>query len=105
MSRARKRQYALRTLRAVALGWRDEQDIVIDNDQGESGASAAWRQGFQHLVTDVGMGACGDRDGPRRSHDWQGTMPTGIAWLEICALADTLILRRGWHLHDPANFK
>ena len=37
-----KRQYALRG-RAVALGWRDEQIIVIDNDQGESGASAAWR--------------------------------------------------------------
>lgn len=30
-----KRQYALRG-RAVALGWRDEQIIVIDNDQGES---------------------------------------------------------------------
>jgi len=50
-----KRQYALRS-RAVALGWRDEKIIVIDNDQGESGASAAWRQGFQRLVTDVGMG-------------------------------------------------
>ena len=33
-----KRQYALRG-RAVALGWRDDQIIVIDNDQGESGAS------------------------------------------------------------------
>jgi DNA invertase Pin-like site-specific DNA recombinase len=31
-----KRQYALRG-RAVALGWRDDQIIVIDNDQGESG--------------------------------------------------------------------
>ena len=50
-----KRQYALRG-RAVALGWRDDQIIVIDNDQGESGASAAWREGFQRLVTDVGMG-------------------------------------------------
>ena len=40
-----KRQYALRG-RAVALGWRDDQIIVIDNDQGESGASAAWRAGF-----------------------------------------------------------
>ena len=35
-----KRQYALRS-RALALGWRDEQIIVIDHDQGESGASAA----------------------------------------------------------------
>jgi len=55
-----KRQYALRS-RAVALGWREEQIIVIDNDQGESGASAAWRKGFQRLVTD---GACRHRDGP-----------------------------------------
>jgi len=49
-----RRQYALRG-RAVALGWHDEQIIVIDNDQGESGASAAWREGFQRLVSDVGM--------------------------------------------------
>jgi DNA invertase Pin-like site-specific DNA recombinase len=49
------RQYALRS-RDIALDWRDDPIIVIDNDQGESGASAAWREGFQRLVTDVGMG-------------------------------------------------
>src|SRR6267154_3895694 len=49
-----KRQYALRG-RAIALGWRDEQIVVIDNDQGESGASAVWREGFQRLVSDVGI--------------------------------------------------
>jgi hypothetical protein len=27
----------------------NDQIIVIDNDQGESGASAAWREGFQRL--------------------------------------------------------
>jgi DNA invertase Pin-like site-specific DNA recombinase len=53
-----RRQYGLRG-RAVALGWRDEQIIVIDNDQGESGASATWREGFQRLVSDVGMGHAG----------------------------------------------
>jgi DNA invertase Pin-like site-specific DNA recombinase len=53
-----KRQYALRG-RATALGWRDDQIIVIDSDQGESGASASWREGFQRLVTDVGMGHAG----------------------------------------------
>ena len=47
-----KRQYALRG-RAIALGWRDDQIVVIDNDQGESGASAVWREGFQRLVSDV----------------------------------------------------
>ena len=34
-----RRKYALRG-RATALGWRDEQIIVVDDDQGESGASA-----------------------------------------------------------------
>jgi len=53
-----KRQYALRGL-AIALVWRDDQIIVIDNDQGESDASAVWREGFQRLVTDVAMGHAG----------------------------------------------
>ena len=60
-----KRQYALRG-RAIALGWRDDQVIVIDEDQGESGASAAWREGFQRLVTDVGMGHAGIASGNPR---------------------------------------
>jgi DNA invertase Pin-like site-specific DNA recombinase len=40
-----ERQYALRQ-RAVALGWPAEQIVVIDSDQGQSGASAADREGF-----------------------------------------------------------
>lgn len=96
-----KRQYALRG-RAVALGWRDEQIIVIDNDQGESGASAAWREGFQRLVSDVGMGRAGIVMGlevsrlARNNADWQRL-------LEICALADTLILDEDG-VYDPTGF-
>jgi DNA invertase Pin-like site-specific DNA recombinase len=53
-----KRQYGLRQ-RAVALGWTEERVIVIDSDLGQSGASSD-REGFQHLVAEVGMGhACG----------------------------------------------
>jgi Resolvase, N terminal domain len=74
-----KRQYALRG-RAIALGWRDEQIIVIDSDQGESGASAAWREGFQRLVSDVGMG---HRDGP-------GGLPPGAEQCRLAALAGDL---------------
>jgi DNA invertase Pin-like site-specific DNA recombinase len=48
-----RRQYDLRG-RAIALGWPAEQVIVIDVDQGHSGASAADREGFQRLVADVG---------------------------------------------------
>src|SRR6202795_2120057 len=96
-----KRQYALRS-RAIALGWRDDQIIVIDNDQGESGASAAWREGFQRLVSDVGMGRAGIVMGlevsrlARNNADWHRL-------LEICALADTLILDEDG-IYDPASF-
>jgi len=51
-----KRQYALQQ-RAIALGWTVEQIVVIDSDLGQSGASAADREGFQKLVADVGMGS------------------------------------------------
>ncbi len=96
-----KRQYALRG-RAIALGWRDDQIVVIDNDQGESGASAVWREGFQRLVSDVGMGRAGIVMGlevsrlARNNADWQRL-------LEICALADTLILDEDG-IYDPASF-
>src|ERR1700733_12944048 len=89
-----KRQYALRG-RANALGWRDDQIIVIDSHQGESGASASWREGFQRLVTDVGMGLEVSRLA-RNNADWHRL-------LEICALADTLILDEDG-VYDPANF-
>jgi DNA invertase Pin-like site-specific DNA recombinase len=96
-----KRQYALRG-RAIALGWRDDQITVIDNDQGESGASASWREGFQRLVTEVGMGHAGIVMGlevsrlARNNADWHRL-------LEICALADTLILDEDG-VYDPTSF-
>ena len=96
-----KRQYALRG-RAIALGWREDQIIVVDSDQGESGASAAWRQGFQRLVSEVGMGRAGIVMGlevsrlARNNADWHRL-------LEICALTDTLILDEDG-VYDPSNF-
>lgn len=96
-----KRQYGLRG-RAISLGWRDDQVIVIDSDQGESGASASWREGFQHLVSDVGMGRAGIVMGlevsrlARNNADWHRL-------LEICALADTLILDEDG-VYNPADF-
>jgi Resolvase, N terminal domain/Family of unknown function (DUF5372) len=85
-----ERQYALRQ-RAVALGWPLERIVVIDQDQGQSGASMVGRDGFQRLVADVGMGRAGIVMGlevsrlARNSSDWHRL-------LEICALSDTLIL-------------
>ena len=96
-----KRQYALRT-RATALGWSDDHIVVIDSDQGESGASAAWREGFRRLVTDVGLGRAGIVMGlevsrlARNNADWHRL-------LEICALANTLILDEDG-VYDPTNF-
>jgi DNA invertase Pin-like site-specific DNA recombinase len=84
------RQYDLRK-QALALGWVPEQIVVIDNDLGQSGASAVGREGFQRLVTEVSMGHAGIVMGlevsrlARNSTDWRRL-------LEICALTDTLIL-------------
>src|SRR5215470_1708672 len=95
------RQYELRR-RAQALGWNAEQLIVIDEDQGLSGASAAERSGFQRMVADVGLGRVGVVMGlevsrlARNSADWHRL-------LEICALADTLILDEDG-IYDPTHF-
>ena len=96
-----QRQYALRQ-RAIALGWPAEQVVVIDTDLGQSGASAADREGFQRLVTEVGLGRAGIVMGlevsrlARNSSDWHRL-------LEICALTDTLILDEDG-IYDPAHF-
>jgi DNA invertase Pin-like site-specific DNA recombinase len=96
-----KRQYALRG-RAIALGWREDRIVVVDCDQGESGASAVWREGFQHLVAEVSLGRAGIVMGlevsrlARNNADWHRL-------LEICALADTLILDEDG-VYDPSNF-
>ena len=96
-----KRQYALRA-RAIALGWPEDRIVVIDSDQGESGASAAWREGFRRLVTEVSVSHVGIVMGlevsrlARNNADWHRL-------LEICALADTLILDEDG-VYDPTNF-
>jgi DNA invertase Pin-like site-specific DNA recombinase len=82
-------QYAL-VDRAIDLGWAPSQVLVIDEDQGRSGATAAGRPGFQRLVAEVGL----DRIGlvlsieisrlARSSRDW-------YQLLEVCGLFATLI--------------
>lgn len=95
------RQYALRQ-RAVALGWASDHIVVIDTDQGHSGASSADREGFQRLVAEVGMGRAGIVLGlevsrlARNNADWHRL-------LEICALTDTLILDEDG-LYNPGEF-
>ena len=47
-------QYGL-TAQAQALGWTADRVLVIDDDLGKSGASAAGRLGFQRLVSEVSL--------------------------------------------------
>lgn len=83
-----RRQYALRD-RALELGWREDQVEVIDCDLGESGS--ADREGFRHLMAEVGLGHAGIVLGlevsrlARDNIDWHRL-------LEVCATTNTLIL-------------
>jgi DNA invertase Pin-like site-specific DNA recombinase len=85
---SRRRQYELAE-HARALGWREV--IVIDEDLGKSGASAADRTGFQRLVTEVSLGRVGAVVGlevsrlARNNCDW-------YQLLELCGLLNTLII-------------
>ncbi len=95
------RQYDLRG-KAVGLGWAADQITVIDIDQGHSGASAADREGFQHLVAEVSPGRAGIVPGlecsrlARNSADWHQL-------LELCGMTGTLICDEDG-LYDPRNF-
>jgi len=95
------RQYDLRG-KAISLGWDASQITVIDIDQGHSGASAADREGFQHLVAEVSLGHAGIVLGlecsrlARNSADWHQL-------LELCGVTGTLICDEDG-LYDPRNF-
>ena len=88
--------------KAVALGWDASQVSVIDIDQGQSGSSAADREGFQQLVAEVSLGRAGIVLGlecsrlARNNADWHQL-------LEICAMTGTLICDEDG-LYDPRNF-
>src|SRR6266480_1420450 len=95
------RQYDLRG-KAISLGWAADQVTVIDIDQGQSGSSAADREGFQQLVAEVSLGRAGIVLGlecsrlARNNADWHQL-------LEICAMTGTLICDEDG-LYDPRNF-
>lgn len=84
------RQYSLRQ-RAVDLGWAEDQIDLIDEDLGQSGASAAWRPGFKRLAEDVAHGRIGAILAlevsrlARSSADW-------YRLLDLCGLADVVLI-------------
>jgi DNA invertase Pin-like site-specific DNA recombinase len=96
-----KRQYALRD-RAVALGWPRDEIVVVDGDLGHTATAAGDREGFERVVTEVGMGRVGIVLGlevsrlARNSSDWHRL-------LEMCALAETLILDEDG-VYNPKEF-
>ena len=83
------RQYDL-ALRARELGWREDQVVVIDEDQGHSGASTHDRSGFGRIMSEVGLGKVGivlaieASRLARNNADWQR-----LIW--FCSLTDTLL--------------
>ena len=95
------RQYALRE-RAVVLGWAAESVAVIDEDLGQSGASAQWRLGFQGLAEDVAHARVGGHLSlevarlARSSADWHRL-------LELCALADVVLIDEQ-SVYTPRDF-
>src|SRR5262245_27442719 len=94
-------QYGL-AARAQALGWAAARILVIDDDQGKSGASAVERAGFQRLVSEVSLNHVGLILGvemsrlARSNADWHRL-------LELCALFGTLLADADG-LYDPAHY-
>src|SRR5712692_2070970 len=94
-------QYGL-VNRAQGLGWAADRVLVIDEDQGKSGASAVGRAGFQRLVSQVGLDHVGMIFGvemsrlARSNKDWHQL-------LELCALFHTLIADLDG-IYDPVQY-
>jgi DNA invertase Pin-like site-specific DNA recombinase len=95
------RQYDL-VRRARELGWPEHRIIVIDQDQGCSGATSVGRDGFEQLIAEVGLGRAGAVFSleasrlARSCSDW-------YRLLEICALSDTLVID-DTEVYDPGQY-
>ena len=100
-SESTRLQYGL-VERAVALGWPTARVLVIDDDLGKSGSSAAGRAGFQRLVTEVTMGHVGLVLGIEMSR----LARSGADWyqlLELCALSGALLADADG-VYDPVDY-
>jgi DNA invertase Pin-like site-specific DNA recombinase len=97
---SQRMQYALRE-RATSLGWHEQDTQVIDADLGRSGTTVEQREGFQHVVADIALGAVGillafdaTRLARNCSHWYQ--------LLDLCGLHDCLIADRDG-VYDPTS--
>ena len=86
---SRERQYALADF-ARRLGWTPERIVVIDEDQGLSGRTAANRAGFQRLMAEVSLNHVGIVLGlelsrlSRSNKDWHQLV-------DVCGIFNTLL--------------
>src|SRR5437899_8991972 len=95
------RQYQL-AQRAQALGWPAHLVVVIDQDQGRSGASRTGRDGFEYLIAEVGLGRAGAvlcLEASRLAR----SSSDGYRLIEICALTDTLLIDEDG-VYDPGQY-
>jgi DNA invertase Pin-like site-specific DNA recombinase len=97
---SQRMQYALRE-RATALGWHAQDTHVIDADLGRSGTTVDQREGYQHLVAQIALGAVGillafdaTRLARNCSHWYQ--------LLDLCSHHDCLIADRDG-VYDPTS--
>src|SRR5580658_9572137 len=94
------RQYALAEF-AQVLGWPAERVIVIDEDQGQSGARAENRTGYQRLLAELTLDHVGIVLGlemsrlARSSKDWHHL-------LELCAIFGALLADQDG-VYDPGD--
>ncbi len=86
---SRERQYGLADF-ALRLGWTPERVVVIDEDQGLSGKTAANRVGFQRLMAEVSLNHVGIVLGlelsrlSRSNKDW-------YQLVDVCGIFNTLL--------------
>jgi DNA invertase Pin-like site-specific DNA recombinase len=97
---SRERQYALAEF-ARRLGWPAERVVLIDEDQGHSGKTAAERSGFQRLMTEVSLNHVGMVLGlelsrlSRSNKDWHQLV-------DVCGIFNTLLCDQD-AVYDPLD--
>ena len=95
------RQYNL-VERVKELGWTEEKIIIVDQDQGQSGASLEGRDGFKLMMRDIVMGNVGAVFSleasrlARDSSDWH-------LLVKLCITRNTLIIDEQG-VHNPRVF-
>ncbi len=93
-------QYALEQ-RAISLGWRPEDVVVIDSDLGLTATSAQHREGFKELLAQVTLGEVGiilSFDVTRLARNCSDWYPL----LDLCGYKQCLIADRDG-IYDPGS--